>query len=88
VGDPNVIYLLTRQAEAMASIKFSDGGLHCVWLGGAEIFHTLALDGVPVFGSHNRSSAYRFVTLVDVRSPLFLIIVNTCNCKLGNQVTA
>ncbi|KAG0556196.1 hypothetical protein KC19_11G033800 [Ceratodon purpureus] len=29
-------------------------------------FHTLALDNVPIFGSHNRSSAYRFVTLVDV----------------------
>nr|XP_024360156.1 AFG1-like ATPase isoform X3 [Physcomitrium patens] len=29
-------------------------------------FHTLALDSVPIFGSHNRSSAYRFVTLVDV----------------------
>jgi len=31
-----------------------------------ESFHTLALDNVPVFGSHNRVSAYRFVTLVDV----------------------
>jgi predicted ATPase len=29
-------------------------------------FHTLALDNVPVFGAHNRSAAYRFVTLVDV----------------------
>ncbi|XP_073278565.1 uncharacterized protein [Primulina huaijiensis] len=29
-------------------------------------FHTLALDGVPVFGLHNRTAAYRFVTLVDV----------------------
>lgn len=29
-------------------------------------FHTLALDGVPIFGLHNRSAAYRFVTLVDV----------------------
>jgi protein AFG1 len=29
-------------------------------------FHTLALDGVPKFGSSNRTSAYRFVTLVDV----------------------
>lgn len=70
----------------MASIKLADGGLHCVWLGGAEIFHTLALDGVPVFGSHNRSSAYRFVTLVDVRSSLFLLIVNTCNCELGTRL--
>lgn len=32
----------------------------------AEKFHTLALDGVPIFGLHNRTSAYRFVTLVDV----------------------
>ncbi|KAL8497523.1 hypothetical protein ACS0TY_021016 [Phlomoides rotata] len=29
-------------------------------------FHTLALDGVPIFGLSNRSAAYRFVTLVDV----------------------
>ncbi|KAF9603698.1 hypothetical protein IFM89_037461 [Coptis chinensis] len=29
-------------------------------------FHTLALEGVPMFGLHNRTSAYRFVTLVDV----------------------
>jgi len=31
-----------------------------------EHFHTLALEGVPIFGAHNRTSAYRFVTLVDV----------------------
>ncbi|CAD6262993.1 unnamed protein product [Miscanthus lutarioriparius] len=29
-------------------------------------FHTLALDGVPKFGSSNRTAAYRFVTLIDV----------------------
>nr|CAD1840214.1 unnamed protein product [Ananas comosus var. bracteatus] len=29
-------------------------------------FHTLALEGVPKFGLHNRTAAYRFVTLVDV----------------------
>ncbi|XP_057968642.1 uncharacterized protein LOC131158081 isoform X2 [Malania oleifera] len=29
-------------------------------------FHTLALEGVPMFGLHNRAAAYRFVTLVDV----------------------
>lgn len=29
-------------------------------------FHTLALEGIPTFGSHNRVAAYRFVTLVDV----------------------
>lgn len=29
-------------------------------------FHTLALEGIPIFGLHNRTSAYRFVTLVDV----------------------
>ncbi|XP_059635998.1 uncharacterized protein LOC132278207 [Cornus florida] len=29
-------------------------------------FHTLALEGVPIFGLHNRTAAYRFVTLVDV----------------------
>lgn len=32
----------------------------------AEKFHTLALEGIPVFGLHNRTAAYRFVTLVDV----------------------
>lgn len=31
-----------------------------------KIFHTLALEGVPIFGLHNRTTAYRFVTLVDV----------------------
>ncbi|KAL3532963.1 hypothetical protein ACH5RR_006484 [Cinchona calisaya] len=29
-------------------------------------FHTLVLEGVPNFGLHNRTAAYRFVTLVDV----------------------
>ncbi|ONK78858.1 uncharacterized protein A4U43_C01F300 [Asparagus officinalis] len=29
-------------------------------------FHTLALESVPKFGVHNRTAAYRFVTLVDV----------------------
>ncbi|KAI5081582.1 hypothetical protein GOP47_0001325 [Adiantum capillus-veneris] len=29
-------------------------------------FHTLALEGIPSFGSHNRVAAYRFVTLIDV----------------------
>ncbi|GMY35536.1 AFG1-like ATPase [Fagus crenata] len=29
-------------------------------------FHTLALEGVPILGLHNRTAAYRFVTLVDV----------------------
>ncbi|EYU37126.1 hypothetical protein MIMGU_mgv11b018242mg, partial [Erythranthe guttata] len=28
-------------------------------------FHTLALEGVPIFGFSNKSAAYRFVTLVD-----------------------
>lgn len=29
-------------------------------------FHTLVLDGIPIFGLHNKSAAHRFVTLVDV----------------------
>ncbi|CAL5374887.1 unnamed protein product [Camellia sinensis] len=29
-------------------------------------FHTLALDGLPIFGLHNRTAAYQFVILVDV----------------------
>ncbi|KAE8690984.1 putative Clathrin assembly protein [Hibiscus syriacus] len=29
-------------------------------------FHTLALEGIPKLGLHNRTAAYRFVTLVDV----------------------
>lgn len=32
----------------------------------ANAKHTLALSGVPVFTANNRTSAYRFVTLVDV----------------------
>ncbi|KAL3695358.1 hypothetical protein R1sor_009434 [Riccia sorocarpa] len=36
------------------------------YIGLFEKFHTLALDGVPKFGAHNRSSAYRFTTLIDV----------------------
>lgn len=40
----------------------------------AENFHTLALEGVPIFGLHNRAAAYRFVTLVDVCSHFFLLV--------------
>ncbi|KAE9602370.1 hypothetical protein Lal_00049872 [Lupinus albus] len=29
-------------------------------------FHTLALEGIPIFGLSNKSAAHRFVTLVDV----------------------
>ncbi|KAG6427805.1 hypothetical protein SASPL_112052 [Salvia splendens] len=29
-------------------------------------FHTLAVEGVPIFGPANRTAAYRFVTLIDV----------------------
>ncbi|KAI4377690.1 hypothetical protein MLD38_015277 [Melastoma candidum] len=36
------------------------------YFGLCKNFHTLALDGVPLFGLHNRTAAYRFVTLVDV----------------------
>ncbi|XP_010545445.1 PREDICTED: lactation elevated protein 1 [Tarenaya hassleriana] len=36
------------------------------YLGLFKSFHTLALEGVPIFGLHNRTAAYRFVTLVDV----------------------
>ena len=32
----------------------------------AGAFHTLALRGIPIFGSSTRSEAYRFVTLIDV----------------------
>lgn len=32
----------------------------------ANAFHTLALKGVPIVTGDNRSSAYRFVTLIDV----------------------
>lgn len=44
----------------------------------AETFHTLALEGVPRFGNHNRTAAYRFVTLVDVRSYLSLWLGLLC----------
>lgn len=36
------------------------------YFGLCKNFHTLALEGVPIFGLHNRTAAYRFVTLVDV----------------------
>ncbi|XP_048426669.1 AFG1-like ATPase isoform X1 [Pyrus x bretschneideri] len=36
------------------------------YFGLCKNYHTLALEGVPVFGLHNRTAAYRFVTLVDV----------------------
>ncbi|KAI3775338.1 hypothetical protein L1987_49910 [Smallanthus sonchifolius] len=36
------------------------------YFGLCKNFHTLALDDVPIFGLHNRTAAYRFVTLVDV----------------------
>ncbi|XP_076910757.1 uncharacterized protein LOC143568488 [Bidens hawaiensis] len=36
------------------------------YFGLCKKFHTLALDNVPIFGLHNRTAAYRFVTLVDV----------------------
>ncbi|KAL2481073.1 AFG1-like ATPase family protein [Abeliophyllum distichum] len=36
------------------------------YLGLSNKFHTLALEGVPIFGLHNKTGAYRFVTLVDV----------------------
>ncbi|XP_026402186.1 AFG1-like ATPase isoform X2 [Papaver somniferum] len=36
------------------------------YFGLCKNFHTLALDGVPIFGLHNKTAAYRFVTLVDV----------------------
>lgn len=44
----------------------------------AETFHTLALEGVPRFGNHNRTAAYRFVTLVDVCSYLSLWLGLLC----------
>ncbi|PWA95020.1 AFG1-like ATPase family protein [Artemisia annua] len=36
------------------------------YFGLCKNYHTLALDDVPIFGLHNRTAAYRFVTLVDV----------------------
>ncbi|KAH7277836.1 hypothetical protein KP509_38G010800 [Ceratopteris richardii] len=36
------------------------------YIGLFKKFHTLALEGIPSFGSHNRVAAYRFVTLIDV----------------------
>ncbi|KAI8008376.1 AFG1-like ATPase [Camellia lanceoleosa] len=35
-------------------------------LGAADYFGLFTLDGVPIFRLHNRTAAYRFVTLVDV----------------------
>ncbi|KAF3792181.1 Lactation elevated protein 1 [Nymphaea thermarum] len=36
------------------------------YFGLCKHFHTLALEGVPKFALHNRTAAYRFVTLIDV----------------------
>ncbi|KAL0453881.1 UNVERIFIED_CONTAM: AFG1-like ATPase [Sesamum latifolium] len=36
------------------------------YFGLCKNFHTLALEGVPIFGLSNKTAAYRFVTLVDV----------------------
>ncbi|KAL9242229.1 hypothetical protein vseg_016249 [Gypsophila vaccaria] len=36
------------------------------YLGLFKKFHTLALEGIPIFGPHNRTAAFRFVTLIDV----------------------
>ncbi|KAL0891303.1 hypothetical protein Bca101_015286 [Brassica carinata] len=52
--------LICRSANSLSQILSSS----CPDV--AEKFHTLALEGVPVFGLHNRTAAYRFVTLVDV----------------------
>eukprot|EP00252_Welwitschia_mirabilis_P022198 TRINITY_DN5949_c0_g1_i1.p1 TRINITY_DN5949_c0_g1~~TRINITY_DN5949_c0_g1_i1.p1 ORF type:complete len:188 (+),score=33.87 TRINITY_DN5949_c0_g1_i1:368-931(+) len=57
-------------ANGCAYFKFSD--LCDKPLGAADYFglfkhfHTLALEGIPTFGAHNRTAAYRFVTLIDV----------------------
>lgn len=36
------------------------------YIGLSEVYHTVALRGVPVFSGATRTEAYRFVTLVDV----------------------
>ncbi|KAL4589956.1 hypothetical protein LXL04_002869 [Taraxacum kok-saghyz] len=36
------------------------------YFGLCKKYHTLALDGVPIFGLDNRTAAHRFVTLIDV----------------------
>lgn len=36
------------------------------YFGLCKNFHTLALEGIPIFGLHNKTAACRFVTLVDV----------------------
>ncbi|CAI5499176.1 unnamed protein product [Closterium sp. Naga37s-1] len=59
-----------RAAKGVASVKFFE--LCEVPLGAADYFalcknfHTLAMEGIPVFGASNRGAAYRFVTLIDV----------------------
>ena len=51
LNDKNATYYRNRAAD---------------YFGLFQHFHTLALTGIPTFGAHNRTSAYRFVTLVDV----------------------
>ncbi|KAG8364622.1 hypothetical protein BUALT_Bualt18G0016600 [Buddleja alternifolia] len=44
-------------------------------------FHSLALEGVPIFGQHNSPAAYRFVTLVDVMYDNKAILLCTAEGK-------
>ncbi|CAN6450115.1 unnamed protein product [Victoria cruziana] len=62
--------LVPQGANGCAYFRFED--LCEKPLGAADYFglfknfHTLALEGVPKFALHNRTAAYRFVTLIDV----------------------
>ncbi|CAI7916584.1 unnamed protein product [Closterium sp. NIES-54] len=59
-----------RAAKGVAAVKFFE--LCEVPLGAADYFalcknfHTIAMEGIPIFGASNRGAAYRFVTLIDV----------------------
>ncbi|KAL3623844.1 hypothetical protein CASFOL_032660 [Castilleja foliolosa] len=48
-------------------------------------FHTLALDGVPIFGLSNRSAAYRFVTLVDEDVGISRHLLASCEVMYENR---
>lgn len=62
--------LVPRAAGAVACFSFADLCEKPVaaadYIALCDDFHTILVDGVPIFGAATRSGAYRFVTLVDV----------------------
>uniref|UniRef100_A0A9I9DWQ4 Uncharacterized protein n=1 Tax=Cucumis melo TaxID=3656 RepID=A0A9I9DWQ4_CUCME len=73
-----------------SSFGISCNGIHFGILGIENFNHkknfTLALEGVPIFGLHNRTATYRFVTLVDVSLTSYLDIFYFYNLNLHGSL--